>query len=408
MRLSRWIVSKIVPDHAESENVRVRARVGLLEGWVSVAVNVALFAVKMALGLVTGSVSLIADAVHTLSDSLTSVVVILGFRLSAEPADEKHPFGHGRMESIATVVIGVLLGLVAVEMLKAAVVRLLNPQALRADAWIIAVLMGALIVKELLSRFSHDLGALIGSDALHADARHHRSDVFATGLVIVAFLGARWNLAWLDGAMGIGVAALIGWAAWVTMREAVGPLLGMQAPEEMYQEIDAIARSSADVQGVHDILVHRYGSTNIVSLHIEVPAQESPMHLHEIGNEIEERIARRFPGHAIVHVDPLNADHEHYETVRRIVEEVMAEAESVTSFHDLRLLGSGERLKVVFDVATEAGVGESETRDLRGKIEKRLRGRFPHARVVIDVEPPYFRSVPRRPRDPVAEDSGPE
>ena len=136
--------------------------------------------------------------------------------------------------------------------------------------------------------------------------------------------------------------------------------------------------------------------------------RESPMHLHEIGNEIEERIARRFPGHAIVHVDPLNSDHEHYETVRQIVEETMAEAQSVTSFHDLRLLGSGERLKVIFDVATEAGGGESETRDLRGKIEKRLRETFPHARVVIDVEPPYFRSVPEQRRDPVAEDSGPE
>ena len=361
---------------------------------MSVGVNVLLFALKIALGLFTGSVSLIADAVHSLSDSLTSLMVIVGFRMSIRPPDQKHPFGHGRMESIATVVIAVLLGVMAVEMVIASVNRLLHPRPFQAEIWVIVVLAGTMVLKYLLSRFSGNLAAMIDSDALRADEWHHKSDVLSTLLVLIAFFGARWNLVWLDGVMGVGVAAIIAWAAVAIMRGASGPLLGMPAPEEMYREIYRIARSAPEVHGVHDILVHRYGSTNIISLHIEVPGTETPMRLHEISEEIEEQLALRFPGHAIVHVDPINSDHENYEVVRRIVEEVLAEAWNVVSYHDLRLLGGGGgRLRVVFDVILEAGAGESGTAELQQKIEQLLRDRFPRVRVIMNVEPPYFRNV---------------
>ena len=391
---SRWLVSRVVPGFTREATAQERARIGMLEGWVSIGVNVLLFALKIALGLFTGSVSLIADAVHSLSDSLTSLMVIVGFRMSTRPPDQKHPFGHGRMESIATVVIAVLLGVMAVEMVIASVNRLLHPRPFQAEIWVIVVLAGTMVLKYLLSRFSGNLAAMIDSDALRADEWHHKSDVLSTLLVLIAFFGARWNLVWLDGVMGVGVAAIIAWAAVAIMRGASGPLLGMPAPEEMYREIYRIARSAPEVHGVHDILVHRYGSTNIISLHIEVPGTETPMRLHEISEEIEEQLALRFPGHAIVHVDPINSDHENYEVVRRIVEEVLAEAWNVVSYHDLRLLGGGGgRLRVVFDVILEAGAGESGTAELQQKIEQLLRDRFPRVRVIMNVEPPYFRNV---------------
>jgi divalent metal cation (Fe/Co/Zn/Cd) transporter len=232
-----------------------------------------------------------------------------------------------------------------------------------------------------------------------ADARHHRSDVLATILVVVAFLGARWNVSWLDGAMGIGVALLIGWAAYDTMRHSVGPLIGTKAPEEMYREIERIARSAPEVRGVHDILVHRYGNVNIISLHIEVAAGESAMRLHEVGEAIEDRLARRFPGHAIVHVDPLTRDHEHYETVQRIVEEAVAESADTSSYHDLRVFGSRERLKVVFDAVPAAGGRAAHLTVLREKVERRLSDTFPNVRILINVEPPYLHSEQRAPRD---------
>jgi len=404
MRFSRWLVSRVVPELSDDATPQERARVGLLEGWVSVGVNVGLFALKMVLGVMSNSVSLIADAAHTLSDSLTSIVVIFGFRLASRPPDEQHPFGHGRIENVSAVVIAVLLGVVSVEMLMASVNRLFHPRPLRADLWIIGVLIGTIILKELLYRFSRDLAAMIDSDVLRADAWHHRSDMLSTILVLAAFIGAQWHAVWLDGTMGIGVAIIIGVAAAVSMRAAVGPLIGGRAPEELYREIEEIARAPEEVRAVHDILVHRYGATNIISLHIEVPDTESPMRLHDLSEEIEEKLAARFPGHAIVHVDPINRDHQHYEEVGRIVSDAIAADDCAESFHDLRVLGGSRRFRVAFDVTGNAEISPARQEELRQAIEQRLRERFPLVRVIVNVEPLYFRSV-SQPEDDAREDA---
>jgi cation diffusion facilitator family transporter len=399
LRVSRWIAGRVVPNYAETENVAARSAVGRLEGWTSIVVNTVLFGVKGSLGLVTGSVALLADAVHTLADSFTSGIVIFGFRMARKPADRAHPFGHGRSESIAGLAIGILLGVVALEALRAAVERILHPKHIHAPLWIVLVILGTIVVKELLAQFSMDLGRLIQSQPLLADGWHHRTDVFATALVVISFVGAELDLDWFDGAMGVGVSLIIGWAAYSVVREAVGPLLGEPAPDRMYREIDRLARSVDGVEGVHDVLVHRYGGTNLVSLHIEVSDQEPPLRLHEMSETIEETIARRFPGHAIVHVDPVNRSAEHYAAVQEIVAGVMAHEEGVASFHDLRIVGAGPRAKVVFDVAPRPGARPLDAAALLAKVRRAVQRRFPAMRVTMTVEPPYLRSLTEPPRE---------
>ncbi|MGD1000681.1 MAG: cation diffusion facilitator family transporter [Candidatus Brocadiia bacterium] len=396
MRVSRWILSGFAPTGEPMESPAVRMRAGLLEGWSSVVLNAALAVFKGILGLMTGSVSLLADAVHTLSDSLTSVVVIFGFRMSDRPADERHPFGHGRMEGLAAVVIGVLLAVAAVEMTQYAVERLIekNPTPVHAETWVIASLIGTVALKEFQARFSMDLGKLIKSQALVADGLHHRSDVLATGLVIVALIAARWKITLIDGVAGIGVAVLIGWCAYETLAGAMSPLLGERAPEDMYEEIERIARAVPGVLGVHDVLVNRYGGMDIISLHIEVSATENVMHLHDMSEEIETKVRRAFPGHAIVHVDPLNTAHEHYDEVHRIVTEAVAAEKKIVSFHDLRLVGGRNRFKVVFDIAPAPGAKDIPFESFRDEVAGRIRAKFPRATVAIDLEPPYFHNDP--------------
>jgi cation diffusion facilitator family transporter len=394
MPFSKWMASKVAPGFDDPANPDARARVGLLEGWVSVVTNSVLTVFKGWLGFLTGSVALLADAAHTFADSLTSVVVIVGFRMTRKPADREHPFGHGRVESVAGVVVAVLLGVTAFEMGRAGVERILEPQPVRAEWWVIAAVAATLLVKLWLGLFSRDLGRLIGSPALIADAWHHMSDVFATALVIVAFMGPRWGLVWIDGAMGVGVALMIAWAAIESMRGATGPLLGEPAPDDMYREIARRAREHDGVLGVHDILVHRYGGVSIVSLHVEVPHDESAMRLHELSQRIEEEIAKRFPGHAVVHVDPVNRGHPQYERVRGIVEEVIGGTAECASFHDLRLVGGRDRFKVVFDFTARQGLDEKAVQECRGDVVSRLADRLPGVEVVVTAEPPYLRDAP--------------
>lgn len=388
--LARWLAGS--PAHPQAEQL-FRTRVGLLEGWTSVVVNTLLFGAKLALGIMTGSLALIADAIHTLADSGTSLVVIFGFRAARARPDAKHPFGHGRMESIAAVAIGVLLGVTAVEVGYSAFWRLLRPQELKAEWWVVAVVAATLVVKELLSRFSFELGRLIDSQALIADAWHHRSDVFATALVIAAFVGARWGLYWLDGAMGLGVALIIAWAAYSTLGAAIDPLLGERAPEWMYQEIAAIASAEPGVRNIHDILVHRYGQTHLISLHIEVSDAWSPMRLHRLSERIESRLAERFPGHAIVHVDPVNRDHPSYEQVHGIVKDVVESHPASDSFHDLRLTGGPQRFRAVLDIIMQPGAKDADIEHCKDEIASKIKAAFPESEVVVNVEPPYFRTV---------------
>jgi cation diffusion facilitator family transporter len=358
--------------------------------------NTLLAAVKGWLGLLTGSLALIADTLHTVADSGTSVIVILGFRLARKPPDAKHPFGHGRIESVASVVIAVLLGVVAVEMARACVGRILRPQDVHAPAWAIVVVFVTMLAKELLARFSATLGRLIGSDALLADAWHHRSDVFATGLVIAAFLGSRWGAPWLDGVMGVGVAALIGWAAVATMLASLGPILGEHAPDATYRDISRIARAVEGVSGVHDIIVHRYGLTHVISLHVEVSDAATPAVLHDLADDIEQRIARRFPGHAVVHVDPVNRQHPHYAAIERLVQATVDDSAWCSSFHDLRVIGGAERFKVVLDVTPPAKRSEGDLAECARHLAERITAEFPKATVHVEMEPPYMRPDPDR------------
>jgi len=394
--LARWTIRRMVPAAADLREPGVRARVGVMNCSVSVGVNLLLTLFKVVFAVLTGSVSLLADAAHSMSDLFTSVVAIIGFQVSRRPADERHPFGHGRMEVISGLIIGVVLAILALEMLHVAVDRIIHPRPIRVG-WALLALLGLTIaIKELLARWTYGLGRLLDSTALQADAMHHRSDALTTVLVIAAFLGARYDLNWLDGVMGVGVAGFIGWAAGDVMWRAISPLIGEQASPAMITEIASIARSFPDVRGVHEVMVHRYGATHVISLHVEAAATD-PHRLHELCTTLEDEIVRRFPGHAVVHVDPLNLDHPRYDEVKREVGEAVDAEALAETFHDLRLLGGVERFRVVFDIVPRERLTPQALGELRERIRERVRRRFPEADVVVRADSPFFKDVPEAP-----------
>jgi len=393
-KLTRRIAARFIRDHEKISNLKVRARYGMLEGWVSIVVNILLFAIKGGIGLFIGSVSLIADSVHTLSDCATSIVVIIGFKIARRPSDKEHPFGHGRMEAIAAIIISVLLIVAGVELLKTSVKRLIRPTHVDAGVLLTSVLVGTLIIKELLAQFAKHLAEIIDSQTLAADFWHHRTDVLATGMVIVALIAADLGYPWLDGVAGVMVSLIVAYTGFVIAKDAISPLLGEPPSPEVLQSIEETARSVDGVEGVHDVIVHKYGTTKLVSLHIEVAGNENPLTLHEISEDVEAAVGGDTHGSVVVHIDPLNKDHERYDEVEQALAEIVRGHEQITSFHDLRIVGRGRKARIVFDVAVTRDTDEHDIYDIKQWLAAELKSRFPEFESVIRIEPKFSYNVP--------------
>lgn len=296
-----------VPSASPAPPAAATARgpnLGMLEGWVSVVLNTLLFGLKFWFGRASQSVSMVADAWHTLSDTLTSVVVIVGFFIMARPADREHPFGHARAEGIAAIVIGVLLAVVGGSFFLDSVKRLVNVQAAAFSVAAIVVFAVSIILKEALAQFAFWAGRKIGSRAVTADGWHHRSDAIASALIVAGALAGR-SLWWMDGALGIGVSLLILWAAFDIVRSSASPLLGESVDRVTERRVaEAIRAEYPAVEDVHHLHVHRYGKAVELTVHVRLPAHMSVEEAHEICQRMERRILDGLGIVATVHVEP--------------------------------------------------------------------------------------------------------
>ncbi len=281
-----------------------KQKLGYLEGWVSIVLNTLLFGIKYWAGGRIGSVSMVADAWHTLSDTLTSVVVIVGFWIMARPPDDRHPFGHARAENIAAIIIGVLLAVVGAFFGYESVQRLLHRQAVSFSLFAILVFLASALLKEGLALFAFWAGKKAGSQAVTADGWHHRSDAIASALIVAgALLGGR--LWWMDGALGIGVSLLIIWAAVGIVRSSSSILLGEAPDEEMKSSVLASVRKEyPQVNDVHHLHLHRYGHNVELTLHLRLPPAMSVGQSHEISRRIEERLRSELKLEPTVHIEP--------------------------------------------------------------------------------------------------------
>ncbi len=277
---------------------------GMLEGWISVVLNTLLFGVKFWFGRASGSVSMVADAWHTLSDTLTSVVVIVGFFIMARPADREHPFGHARAEGISAIVIGVLLGVVGGSFLLDSVRRLISFQAAAFSVAAIVVFAVSIVLKEGLAQFAFWAGKKINSRAVTADGWHHRSDAIASALIVVGALFGR-SVWWMDGALGIAVSLLILWTAIDIVRGSASPLLGESVDQVTEARVvDAIRTEYPAAQDVHHLHVHRYGRNVELTVHVRLPARMTVEEAHGISQRMERRIHEGLGIVATVHVEP--------------------------------------------------------------------------------------------------------
>lgn len=278
---------------------------GYFEGILSTVLNIGLFVFKFVFGTLLNSVSLIADAIHSLSDVITSVIVIFGFNISAKPADMQHPFGHGRAERIAAIVVACLLIVVASEFFLSGFERLRAPVPIRSDVLVIALLVVSIFVKELQYRVAMVLGRKVGSAALKADAVHHRTDAISTVLVVIGFFSFRFGLYGIDGVMGMAVALIIAYSGVVIIKESGDFLIGRAPPAALVEKIRATAAGCHGVSDVHHIHVHDYGGQIEITIHVRLKGDTDVRKAHEMASEVEEAIKVCVSGAEVtVHIEP--------------------------------------------------------------------------------------------------------
>ncbi len=390
--VTHWMMSRTLGD-VEATSHEGRSRLGLLEGYVSLVLNAVLALIKGVLGFLTGSVSLIADAVHTLSDCLSSIVLVVGAYLSRQPPDEDHPFGHGRVEYISAMVIGILLGVAAVEFGKESVYRMMEPKVVQAPLWTILVVLASVLVKIWNSLFASILAKKSGSTSIDADFWHHMTDVLTTLLAVVGMLSASIGIPWLDGAMGLAVCIVLLWAAYHIAKESISPLLGQAPSHEELKEIVDRAMNVEHVLGVHDVVVHHYGALRLVSLHVEVSDNLSPVFTHNIAELVQDAVDQTH-GTVVVHIDPISSDHPLYEVLTKGLDEVAKDHEIIDSYHELRIIGDANEYSLVCDVNLVVEPTPELTKELRQHTIQAMRERFPGLRdVTLNAEPLFVYSA---------------
>ncbi|HER24122.1 MAG TPA: cation transporter [Candidatus Atribacteria bacterium] len=282
-----------------------KAFIGYLEGSISIIVNTILFGLKYWVGITTYSIAIIADAWHTLSDSLTSLVVIIGFKVSSKPADKKHPYGHGQAEIISSVIIGTLLAVVGCNFLNASIQKFINHQSASYGTFAIVVFVISVIVKEGLAQFSIRAGKKINSQSLVADGWHHRSDALVSLMVVAGiFIGEYFW--WVDSIMGIVVSLVIFYTTYIILKESISTLIGEEPSEDFEIEIrKVIANNVSNDVKLHHLHLHKYGDNRELTFHIRLPAEMRLEEAHRISEKLEKEIKREKNIETTIHIEPI-------------------------------------------------------------------------------------------------------
>lgn len=349
--MTELLLRIFVRDYRNSESTRVHASIGKLAAITGIICNILLFAGKLVAGLLSGVVSIVADAVNNLSDASSSVITLLGFRMAQQPADKDHPYGHARYEYISALAVAVLILVIGGSIAKSSVEKILHPQAVDISVITFAVVGVSIGVKIWMAAFYASLGRRIHSVALRAASADSRNDVVASAAVLTGCMVERIWYVNADGYIGLGVAVFILLSGLRIAGEAISPLLGKRANPQLIKSISEIILSRGDVLGMHDLLVHDYGPGRcFASVHVELSCTGDVMECHEIIDSIERDVHDQLHVHLVVHFDPVDENDTETAEMRIAVEEIIREIDSGINMHDFRILRAGEKKEIVFDL----------------------------------------------------------
>lgn len=346
-----FLASLFIKDSKNYKEPSVRQAYGVLSGAVGIGLNILLFFGKWLAGTISGSIAITADAFNNLSDAGSSIITLIGFRLSGQEPDPEHPFGHGRMEYISGLLVSVAILVMGLELIWSSIGKLRSPEPIESSALVFGILIASILVKLYMFFYNHSLSKKIESAAMKATSVDSLSDTVATTLVLIATLISKYTGLLLDGWFGILVGLFILYTGGSTLKETIDLLLGQPPKQEFIDEVKEIVLGHSMVHGVHDLIVHDYGPGRVmISLHAEVDVNGDIQDIHEQIDHIEHELQEKLHCSATIHMDPIVTDDKEVLAMKAKVEEMVHFLDESFSMHDFRMVKGSTRTNLIFDV----------------------------------------------------------
>ncbi len=376
----------LIKDNTNFTSQTVRIRYGMLCGAVGIVFNILLFTGKLIAGTLTGSIGITADAFNNLSDAGSASITLIGFRLSDAKADKEHPFGHGRYEYIAGLIVSMAILLMGFELGKNSIDKILHPEPVTFSFLALGVLIASILTKLYMFIYNRRIGKKIDSSAMRATAMDSFSDVAATSAVLLSTLIGKWTGWMIDGYAGLLVAMFICYTGIRAAKETVSPLLGQPPTKQYVEQIESIVMKQDGIIGVHDLVVHDYGpGRRMISLHAEVPADGDLISLHDTVDNLEKLLRKECGCEAVIHMDPVDTNNEETNRLRSETQMILSQLDAKLTLHDFRVVHGPTHTNLVFDVVVPFGFAMKDEA-VKKAVSERIHALEGNCFAVIEVD----------------------
>ena len=349
--MTDFLVNKFVKDSTNIESTEVRTRYGMLASVVGIFCNVLLFSIKLVIGLILSSLAVTADAFNNLSDAASSIISFVGVKMAGKPADAEHPFGHGRIEYIAALIVSFLVIEVGFTFFKSSVTKIMHPEEITFDLVPFIILILSILVKLWMAFFNNKLGKRIDSKVMLATAADSLGDVITTSATVISIIVCHFTSINVDAIAGLIVSGIVIWSGISIAKDTLEPLIGQRVPSELYQKITDMVESYDGIVGTHDLIVHNYGpNQSMATIHAEVPNDVSIEVSHEIIDTIERDVKKNLNILLVIHMDPVEMQDEEVLELREKTTRIVRALDPKLNFHDFRVLKEQEKRNLVFDL----------------------------------------------------------
>ena len=359
--MTEFLVNKFIKDSANIESTEVRTRYGMLASVVGIFCNVLLFSVKLAIGLILSSLAVTADAFNNLSDAASSIISFVGVKMAGKPADAEHPFGHGRIEYIAALIVSFLVIEVGFTFFKSSISKIMHPEEITFDPVPFIILILSILVKLWMAFFNNKLGKRIDSKVMLATAADSLGDVITTSATVISIVICHFTSINVDAIAGLIVSGIVIWSGVSIAKDTLEPLIGQRVPSELYQKITDMVESYEGIVGAHDLIVHNYGpNRSMATIHAEVPNDVSIEASHEIIDRIERDAKKKLNILLVIHMDPVEMRDEEVLELRDKTSHIVHALDPELHFHDFRVLKENEQKNLIFDLVVPDSYTEKD------------------------------------------------